>query len=230
LPVLLLLGAQLAATTLSQLAFQRVATQAATMTSSMVTNQNGTISSKSVSVNTTITLSGKAGTNAPPASRRVTIPTGSNAMQVAAGIAAAVATALSTAANLLALCWFGMWMGMTSRSANLATLKTLLFVQIIPWFAIMFLASMVAAVGMSGMMFRRNSNPLGALAWWPIVSAVLTAVLVVAKDMVFVVWSRNKLHSSFREQATLSLGQPRLVALPPLPGAAAAPPVIAAQR
>jgi len=27
-----------------------------------------------------------------------------------------------------------MWMGMTSRSVNLATLKSILFVQIIPWF------------------------------------------------------------------------------------------------
>ena len=31
----------------------------------------------------------------------------------------------SSAANLLALGWFGMWMGLTSRSTNLATLKTL---------------------------------------------------------------------------------------------------------
>src|SRR6185503_5651553 len=33
-------------------------------------------------------------------------------------------TAVVTGANLIALCWFGMWMGMTSKNANFATLKT----------------------------------------------------------------------------------------------------------
>jgi hypothetical protein len=54
--------------------------------------------------------------------------------------------------------------------------------------------------------------------------------MVVAKDIGFIVWSRKKLHSSFREQAARSLGQPRFVALPPLPATAAPPPVIAAPR
>jgi hypothetical protein len=61
-------------------------------------------------------------------------------------------------------------------------------------------------------------------------SAFLTAALVVAKDIGFIVWSRNKLHSSFREQAAHSLGQPRFAALPPLRAVAAAPPVIVAPR
>src|ERR1019366_9480714 len=234
LPVLLLLGVQLSAATLSQVAFQRITTRAATMTSSVVTNQNGTISRQTAVVTTTITPPGKAGTNAAPARRRLPIPTTSTAMQVSAGIAAAVATALSTAANLLALCWFGMWMGMTSRSANLATLKTILFVQIIPWFVIAFGAGMVTAMVMSGIMFRGMStggpNPLVSFVWWPILSAVLTAIVVVAKDIGFIVWSRNKLHSSFRDQAARSLGQPRFVALPPLAVAAGAPPVIAAPQ
>jgi hypothetical protein len=234
LPVLLLLGVQLCAATLSQFGFQRLATQAATMTSSVVTNQNGTISSQTVSVNTSIALSGKAGTNAAPAPRRFSIPTRSNAMQAAAGIAAAIAGALSTATDLAALCWFGMWMGMTSRSANLATLKTILFVEIIPWFIIAFGAGMVGAMVMSGLMFRGVSrgglNPLNSLVWWPILTAVLSATVVVAKDIGFIVWSRNKLHSSFRAQAARSLGEPRFVAPPILPAAAAAPPVIAAPQ
>ena len=234
LPVLLLLGVQLSAATLSQVAFQRITTRAAMMTNSVVTNQNGTISRQTAVVTTTITPPGKAGTNAAPARRRLPIPTASTAMQVSAGIAAAIATALSTAANLTALCWFGMWMGMTSRSANLATLKTILFVQIIPWFVIAFGAGMVTAMVMSGIMFRGMStggpNPLVSFVWWPILSAVLTAIVVVAKDIGFIIWSRNKLHSSFRDQAARSLGQPRFVTLPPLPAAAGAPPVIAAPQ
>jgi hypothetical protein len=223
LPVLLLLGVQLATAMLSQFGFQRIATQAATVTSSVVTNQNGTVTSRAVVVGGTRARPGKAGSSAAPAPRRLTIPTGSNALQVAASMAAAVAAALSTAANLLALCWFGMWMGMTSRSANLATLKTILFVQIIPWFAITFGVGIVAAMAMSGILIRSGPNPLASFVWWPIVSVLLTAIVAVAKDIGFIVWSRNKLHSSFREEAARSLGQPRFVAPPPLPAAVAAP-------
>src|SRR5438445_2961147 len=49
-------------------------------------------------------------------------------------LAMSVATTLMVVANLAALCWFGMWMGLNSRNANLATLQTIVFVQIIPWF------------------------------------------------------------------------------------------------
>jgi hypothetical protein len=230
LPVLLLLGVQLSTATLSQLGFQRFATRAATMTSSTVTNKNGTVTRRAVVVGGASARPSQAGTNAAPAPRRITFPTGSYALQLAAGIATALAAAVSTVANLVALCWFGMWMGMTSRSANLATLKTIVFVQIIPWFVMTFLGGMVFALGVSGMMVRRNLNPFGSLAWWPVVSALLTAVVVVAKDMIFVIWSRKKLYSSFREEAARSLGQPRFVASPLLPAPAAAPPVIAAPQ
>ena len=216
LPVLLLLVVQLAATALSQRGFQRMANQAATVRSSVVTNQNGTVTSRSVVVGGTSARRGKASANARAAARGLTMPTGSDAMLVAAGIAAALAAVLSTAANLLALGWFGMWMGMTSRSANLATLKTLLLVQIIPWFVIMFLGGLVSAMGMFGMMFRGGANPLAAFAWWPILSACVSGIAVVTKDVIFIVWSRKKLYSSFREQATLNLGQSRRAAPPRL--------------
>jgi hypothetical protein len=176
--------------------------------------------------------SGQAGTNAASAPRRFQI--GGDALQLAAGIAAAVAAALSTLANLLALGWFGMWMGMTSKSANLATLKTILFVQIIPWFVITFGTTVLMMTAMSGLLFGRlfGSSPstLNSLVWWPLLSAILSAAVVVAKDVGFILWSRNKLHSSFREQAGRSLGQPRFVAPPPLLATAAAPPVIAAPQ
>jgi hypothetical protein len=127
-----------------------------------------------------------------------------------------------------------MWMGMTSRSANLATLKTLLFVEIIPGLLIVYGGYMIAGLVMSGILFRGMSrgglNPFVSLAWWPIFSTFVGAVAVVAKDIGFIVWSRNKLHSSFRAQAALSLGQPRFVAPPPLAPTVAAPPVIAAPR
>ena len=52
--------------------------------------------------------------------------------------------AISAAANLLALSWFGMWMGVTSKKASLATLKTILFVQVIPWLVISFVSAFIA--------------------------------------------------------------------------------------
>ena len=232
LPLLLLLGVQLSASTLSQLGYQRIATQAATVTSSVVTNQSGGWTSQTASVTTTVPPPGRAGAQATPAPRRFQI--GSDPLQMAAGAASSALGVLSTVANLLALGWFGMWMGMTSKSANLATLKTILFVQIIPGFVITFGIGLVMMTAMSGMLFGRlfgsSSNALTSLVWWPLLSAVLSAAMVVAKDIGFIVWSRKKLLSSFREQAARSLGQPRFVALPPVPAAAAPPPVIAAPR
>ncbi len=227
LPVLLLLGVHVAGATLSQMAFQRMATQASTVTSYTVTNQSGVVSSQTVVVGNRVTVPGKAGTNAvsAPGAFQATSP----AQQTLMAVAAAVAAALSTAANLLALGWFGMWMGLTSRTANLATLKTILFVQVIPWFVIAFGASMVAGMLMAGIFFRAGAaQPAAWFAWWPLLSAGLTAAVAVAKDIGFIAWSRHKLHSSFREEAARSLGQPRFAPPRPLPAAATVPPVIAA--
>ncbi len=227
LPVLILLSVHVAATMLSQLAFQGVATRVTSVTSSVVTNQNGTVSSQTVVVSPTGKVSGAAGTNAMPATGRVQIA--SSGREVGVAVVATAASALSIAGNLLALGWFGMWMGMTSRTANLATLKTIVFVQIIPWFVIAFATSMVVGLIMSGLLLRSGSpQPAAWFGWWPVLSAVLGAAVALAKDIGFILWSRKKLHSSFREQAARSLGQPRFVALPPLPAAVAAPPVIAA--
>jgi len=228
LPVLLLLSVHIAATALSQLAFQSVVTQAASVTSSMVTNQNGTVSSTTVVVSPTGKSSRAARTSAGPSSGRVRLA--SSGRQVAVAVVATAATALSTAADLLALGWFGMWMGMTSRTANLATLKTILFVQVIPWFVIVFGTSMAVGLLMSGFLLRaRSPQPAAWLTWWPLLSTVLGAALALAKDVGFIVWSRNKLHRSFREQAARGVGQPRFVAPRPLATVMVAPPVIAAK-
>ena len=146
-------------------------------------------------------------------------------------VAAAAAAGLSTGGNLIALCWFGMWMGMTSRSANLATLKTILFVQVIPWFVIAFGTSMVVMLAMSGLAFRGGSTqPAAFIAWWPMLSTLLAAGVAVAKDIGFIIWSRKKLHSSLREQATRSLGEPHFAAPRPVSAAVPAPPIIPAPR
>jgi ABC-type Na+ efflux pump permease subunit len=232
LPVLLLLGVHVAGSTLSQVGFQRVARIATTTASTTITNRGGVVTSQTVVVGSTGRVSGKAGTNAATALTgfQPLTPAWETVMVATTALVAAV----STAANLLALCWFGMWMGLTSRSANLATLKTILFVQIIPWFAMAFGVMLVMGMVMSGLMFRSvsrgGSAAFGSLVWWPLLSAILAAALAVAKDIGFIVWSRRKLRSSLRDEAARSLGQPRYVVPRTLPATAAAPPVIAAPQ
>src|SRR5205823_1599024 len=88
---------------------------------------------------------------------------------------------LATAGNLIALCWFGMWMGMTSRTANLATLKTLLFVQIVPWLVIAFGSSMLIMAVMMPYFMRSNASPatgLSWMAWYSLLSLPFGIILI----------------------------------------------------
>ena len=163
LPVALLLGVHLTATVLAQFGFQRIANQASTLAATTITNQNGTVTSQTTVVQHTVIVPGRAATAAQTAlpSYRLNM----NAEQAGRVVLAALAAVVTTVANLLALCWFGMWMGMTSRSANLATLKTILFVQIIPWFVIAFGSSMLMGVVCQALLGARGrpSRPRG----WP---------------------------------------------------------------
>src|SRR5207237_1521861 len=64
LPVLLLLGAAVAGTVLSQISFQRLASQAGSFTTTMTTNQSGVVTNQGGFTSTTIvTVSPNAGTN-----------------------------------------------------------------------------------------------------------------------------------------------------------------------
>jgi len=141
-------------------------------------------------------------------------------------------------ANLITLAWFGMWMGLTSRNTNLATLKTLLFVQIIPWFAITF----VSTLGLSLLMMTISMsdtkvqvmNSFGTTLgnWFPALYSVVPLIFMLLKDVAFTMWARKKLHNSFRERATQAIMPVRLtVASPPrVPPTIPAPPPLPAQR
>jgi hypothetical protein len=67
--------------------------------------------------------------------------------------------AISAGANLLALSWFGMWAGVTSKKASLATLKTILFVQVIPWLVISFVSSFIAMLVVVPVMMTSGGFP-----------------------------------------------------------------------
>jgi hypothetical protein len=134
-------------------------------------------------------------------------------------------TVATSAMNIVALCWFGMWMGMTSKNANLAALKAILFVQIIPYMVITFGASMSIGLLLAPFLLKSGSSSTAFMVWYPILSTVLMSTLFLAKDIGFFILSRKTLYSSFRNFAVRSLHP--IVAIPlAAPPSASAPPVI----
>lgn len=117
--------------------------------------------------------------------------------------------------NLLALGWFGMLMGLKSRKHSLAMVKTICFVQVLPWLVLTILQSLL----------------LGLMAWagWPFYGGVVAGILLaIAKDLVFIIASRRKLYRVFRDAAADTVGAARPVAPPILPVDLKTPPVIPA--
>jgi hypothetical protein len=151
---------------------------------------------------------------------------GGEGAQVILTLLSVFGNAMSAFGNIVAICWFGMWMGMTSRSANLATLKTIVFVQILPVIVIYFVSSaLVMRMMFMGVRAGSPGTP-GAMLWYPAISSLCTSLIVVAKDIGFILWSRKKLYHSLRFQAGSSIGQPRS----PDPSIPPVPPVIPKQQ
>ncbi len=146
--------------------------------------------------------------------------------------AVAVGGMLVVLGNLVALVWFGMWMGMTSRTSNLATLKTILFVQVIPWFGVTFLSAMILpALMFLGIFGANRSAAPQAVIYYPLIVSGLATLLGLIKDFVFFNWARKKLSVGFREQAAQSIAPiPRSLPprLPPDQTPPILPPVTAA--
>jgi hypothetical protein len=142
-----------------------------------------------------------------------------------------VLTVLSVVGNLIAIVWVGMWMGLMSRNTGIATLKTLIFVQVLPWLAITFISTSFVGV----LMFRGISNngppSNSTVLSFPLLISGLSAMLTIAKDAAFFVWARQKLYSSFRAVAAAPFS--KVVGVGPLPQRSSTiplPPVIADRR
>jgi hypothetical protein len=163
-----------------------------------------------------------------PVSARSMLPS------LATALMSAGAGVLIVAANLVAISWFGMWMGMTSRTNNLATLKTLVFVQVVPGMVISFASALVVPLVIMPMVLKGGLSPSSANSWvnsvvkgWlPLVTLGLSTTISLGKDLGFFIWSRRMLYESFREEATRSLSPFRYTAPPLIPPPAAAPPII----
>lgn len=141
---------------------------------------------------------------------------------------AAMIGAVVTIANLIAVGWCGLWMGMTSRNALLATLKTIVFVQIIPWFGIMIAAGMLVPLVLFPVLIQGGAGATTSFTlWYPLLSTGLAACLSLGKDYFFWRWSRRKLMRDFREQATRIVAP--IVVHPPV-ARIPAPPIILARQ
>jgi len=138
-------------------------------------------------------------------------------------------SAIGVAANLAALMWVGMWTGLTSRNGSLAVLKTLVLVQVLPALGITFASTLIAGVLTFGSAFTSGKSPNSIAMSFPLVMTMLSALLTVGKDVAFIGWSRQRLCSGFRTEATRALNvqstPPLAASVPPLP----MPPVITNQ-
>ena len=102
-------------------------------------------------------------------------------------------------ANLCALAWFGMWMGLISKNTNAATLKTIVFVQIIPWFVITFASGLIIPlVLLPRLMSRTLSVGSQPMVWYTLLTSGVGFLLALAKDIGFLFLARQKLYSDFR--------------------------------
>jgi ABC-type transport system involved in multi-copper enzyme maturation permease subunit len=201
-PILILICLQLVGVALSQSSMQRMISSATT-TSTVTTNSAG---STTVAVNATSSL------NTSPFARLTRV-------EWTTVLTVAFASAAASAANIVALCWFGMWMGISSKNANIATLLTLVFVQVIPWIIIG-----IGSTMLSGLLLAPFLSGAGAgmFSSYQLVRNLVAALLCLVKDFAFIVWSRKRLYSSFRARVLRAISPPILAIPPPI----SAPPVI----
>jgi hypothetical protein len=128
-----------------------------------------------------------------------------------------VVSALVTPMNLIALSWFGLWMGLTSRNTLTATLKTIVFVQIIPWFVIYFLTVLAVPLLLlsQGWATSGSTNVNGPPLWFPVIFVLVPSALTLLKDVIFWASVRRKLFGQFRQLAMRSI-TPVHTGLPPV--------------
>lgn len=114
--------------------------------------------------------------------------------------------------GLLAVAWFGMWMGLTSKKVNAAVIKTLLFVKVFPFIAMLFVSwTLEFVVFAAGSKFGAgNTVPI----WVP---EVITFVFAIGGDLVFLLVARRKLLTGFREIVARAAGAGMVRKPPPLP-------------
>jgi ABC-type transport system involved in multi-copper enzyme maturation permease subunit len=114
---------------------------------------------------------------------------------------APIITCMSLVGNLVAIMAVGMWMGLTSRNGGLAALKTLVFVQLLPWFAISFASTVLFGLLMFSRVLKNGSPSNATLMNYPFIISAISAGLTLSKDVAFFLWVRGRFQSGFRAVA-----------------------------
>lgn len=97
--------------------------------------------------------------------------------------------------GLIAVAWFGMWMGLVSKKANQAVIKTIVFVQVLPFVGLIFV-QLAFQIGFSWAGGFRH--------WW--VTQIIVTVLAVILDFVFIQLARRRLLNDLRDVAAQASG------------------------
>ena len=94
-------------------------------------------------------------------------------------------------------------MGLTSRNLSIASLKTILLVQIVPWFVI---AIGVNVLGF-GILFSGAATAMGtgSMFWYIVATGCSSGLLAMVKNCLFWRWAQRRLLENLRQQATLKL-------------------------
>ena len=124
--------------------------------------------------------------------------------------------------GMLAVGWFSMWMGVVTRKANMAVLKSLLFVYVLPWFVLLFVQA-----GLFALFMRFFGNTTRAMSAWPHLPQIIGGTLGIGIDLVIFFVARQKLLTNFRQTVAgaAGFGRPRRPMAPLLSGIPAPPPI-----
>jgi hypothetical protein len=114
-------------------------------------------------------------------------------------LATSVASPLVVAADIVALLWFGMWMGLTSKNANNAAWKTILFVQVLPWIALTFASGLIAVLTFAAPFGQRFAG-----AWMQFIVPAIATAGSLAIDWWLFRFARRKLSSELTHRAAAS--------------------------
>ena len=135
-------------------------------------------------------------------------PAAFNPPRIAVALLMPSASILIVAANLAALGWFGLYMGLTSKSANLATLKTIVFVQVIPWFVIAFASALaIPLLWLPQAIAGARVTPGAMMLRFPLIATAVNTLLYLAKDAAFILYAKGKLKSELRGGCTRTVGR-----------------------
>ena len=199
IPLALYLAANMVGAIVAQRSMARIYGAASVTTTPPATTTN---TAGNVAVTTSVTITNSA--SGSPFNSNVDLSAGYHISMLVVSLLGVV----TVVANLAALVWFGIWSGLTSKSPNIAALKTIVFVQVIPWMVIAFASAMAMPLLLLPRLLTSGStaNPGQIMMWYPLISGGIAAVLALGKDIGFCIWARRRLYSDFRAIAARSGG------------------------